>query len=130
MSAAKTIASVARAAARNKAVRAVAASAAAKAATRAEPVLRERYGRWSGRRVDRDRAVKLARQIRGRWSEDTIIGGEPHHVVWKDGVPIQAFPPVEDLELRPELRDFDERLAKEPPPERPPRRFGRRTQSR
>ena len=57
-------------------------------------------------------AIKLARQIRGRYSEDTIIGGEPHHVVWKDGVPVEAFPPVEDLELRPELRDFDERLRR------------------
>jgi hypothetical protein len=47
-------------------------------------------------------------------------------VVWKDGVPVEAFPPVDDLELRPELRDFDERLAKAPPPEPPPRRFGRR----
>jgi hypothetical protein len=126
MSAAKTLVAAARAASRNRAVRAVAASAAASAATRAEPLLRERYDRWSGRRADRDRAIKLARQIRGRWSEDTIIGGEPHHVVWKDGVPIQAFPAVEDLELRPELRDFDERLAKDPPPERAPRRFGRR----
>ena len=93
-------------------------------------MLRERYDRWSARRVDRDRAIKLARQIRGRWSEDTIIGGEPHHVVWKDGVPVEAFPAVEDLEVRPELRDFDERLAKTPPPEREPRRLGRRSQPR
>jgi len=95
-------------------------------AARAEPLLRERYERWTHRRVDRDRAIKLARQIRGRWSEDTIIGGEPHHVVWKDGVPVEAFPSVEDLELRPELRDFDERLAKAPPPERERRRLPRR----
>jgi hypothetical protein len=130
VSAAKTIATAARAVARNKAVQGAAAAAAAKAAARAEPVLRERYDRWSGRRVDRDRAIKLARQIRGRWSEDTIIGGEPHHVVWKDGVPVEAFPPVADLEVRAELRDFDERLAKEPPPEQKPRRLGRRSQPR
>ena len=115
MSAAKTVVTAARAVSRNKAVRAVAATAAAKAATRAEPLLRERYDRWQGSRVSRDRAIKLARQIRGRFSEDTIIGGEPHHVVWKDGVPVEAFPPVADLELRPELRDFDERLMKVPP---------------
>jgi hypothetical protein len=127
MSAARSIVTAVRAAANNRAVRAVAATAAAKAATRAEPLLRERYDRWSSRRVDRDRAIKLARQIRGRWSEDTIIGGEPHHVVWKEGVPVEAFPAVEDLELRPELRDFDERLAKAPPPERPPRRLRRGT---
>jgi len=104
-------------------VQGAAAAAAAKAAARAEPLLRERWDRWSGRRADRDRAIKLARQIRGRWSEDTIIGGEPHHVVWKDGVPVEAFPAVEDLELRPELRDFDERLVKAPPPERERRRL-------
>jgi hypothetical protein len=116
MSAASSIAAAARAVARNRAVRAAAATAAAKAAARAEPVLRERYGRWRGGRADRELAIKLARQIRGRYSEDTIIGGRPHHVVWKDGVPVEAFPPVADLELRPELRDFDERLMKVPPP--------------
>jgi hypothetical protein len=130
VSAANAIVTAARAVARNKAVQGVAATAAAKAATRAEPLLRERYDRWSGRRVDRDRAIKLARQIRGRFSEDTIIGGEPHHVVWKDGVAVEAFPPVADLEVRPELRDFDERLAKTPPPERKPRRLGGRAQPR
>jgi hypothetical protein len=122
MSAARTVVTAARTLAGNRAVRAVAATAAAKAASRAEPIIRDRFDRWRGARVDRDRAVKLARQIQGRWSEDTIIGGEPHYVVWKDGVPVEAFPPVEDLELRPELRDFDERLAKPPPPEGTPRR--------
>jgi hypothetical protein len=122
MSAARTVVTAARTLAANRAVRAVAATAAAKAASRAEPVLRDRYDRWRSARDGRDRAVKLARQIQGRWSEDTIIHGEPHYVVWKDGVPVEAFPPVEDLELRPELRDFDERLAKPPPPERAPRR--------
>jgi len=115
MSAGKTIATAARAVARNRAVRAAAATAAAKAAARAEPVLRERYDRWRGGREGRELAIKLARQIRGRYSEDTIIDGRPHHVVWKDGIPVEAFPPVADLELRPELRDFDERLMKVPP---------------
>jgi len=123
MSAGKTIATAARAVARNRAVRAAAATAAAKAAARAEPVLRERYDRWRGGREGRELAIKLARQIRGRYSEDTIIGGEPHFVVWKDGVPVEAFPAVEDLEVRPELRDFDTALARIPPPERKPRRL-------
>jgi hypothetical protein len=125
MSAASSIAAAARALARNRAVRGAAAAAAARAASRAEPVLRDRYGRWRGTRVDRDLAIKLARQIRGRYSEDTIIAGKPHYVVWKDGVPVEAFPPVADLELRPELRDFDESLAKPPPPPQQ-RRRGRR----
>ena len=41
-------------------------------------------------------------------------------------MPVEAFPPVADLELRPELRDFDEHLAKAPPPERERRRLKRR----
>lgn len=118
MSAGKSVSTVARAVASNKAVRAVAAAGAAKLATSAEPMLRERYDRWSGARADRLLAVRLARQIQGRYSADTIIAGTPHYVVWKDGVPVEAFPPVEDLELRPELRDFDQRLLRQPPTER------------
>ena len=118
MSAAKSAAAAARALASNRAVRAAAAAAAAKLASNAEPALRERYDRWSGSRSGRLLAIRLARQIQGRYSEATIIAGKPHHVVWKDGVPLEAFPPVEDLELRPELRDFDQRLLKVPPPER------------
>jgi hypothetical protein len=114
----KSITSVAKAAAKNKAVQGAAAAAAAKLAANAEPALRERYDRWSAGRSDRLLAIRLARQIKGHWSENTIIAGRPHHVVWKDGVPIESFPPVQDLELRPELRDFDERLLKIPPPER------------
>ena len=125
MSAGRAIAQAARAAARNKAVRGVAGSAAAKAAAKMEPALRQRYDRWRDRRFDRDRAIKLARQIRGRYSEDTIIGGEPHYVVWKDGVAVEAVPPVADLELRPELRDFDAALALVPPPLTKRRRLGR-----
>ena len=124
--AARAISAAAKAVARNKAVQGAAAAAAAKLASRAEPALRERYDRWSGGRADRLLAIRLARQIQGRYSEDTIIAGTPHSVVWKDGVPIEAFPPVEDLELRPELRDFDERLLKVPPRERPKRRLIKR----
>jgi hypothetical protein len=116
--AARAVANAARAVARNKAVQGAAATAAARLAARAEPALRERYDRWSGSRADRLLAIRLARQIQGRYSADTIIAGKPHYVVWKDGVPVEAFPPVEDLELRPELRGFDERLMKVPPPER------------
>jgi len=118
VSAGKSIASVARAAAKNKAVQGAAAAAAAKLAANAEPALRERYDRWSGARANRLLAIRLARQIQGTYSEGTIIAGAPHYVVWKAGAPVEAFPPVEDLELRPELRDFDQRLLKVPPPER------------
>ena len=118
MSAGKSIASVARAAAKNKAVQGAAAAAAAKLASNAEPALRERYDRWSAARTNRLLAIRLARQIQGTYSEGTIIAGTPHYVVWKASAPVEAFPPVEDLERRPELRDFDQRLLKVPPPER------------
>jgi hypothetical protein len=119
---AKSITAAAKAAARNKTVRRLAAPAALAAAKHAGPIAQQRYGEWRDRRVFRDRAVKLARQIDGRLSEDTIIAGEPHYVVWKDGRPVQAFPPVEDLAARPELTGFDERLARAP---RQPRRLPR-----
>ena len=118
MSATTAIAAAARAAARNKVVQGLAASAGAAAATKAGPIAQQRYGAWRDRRVDRDRAIKLARQTRGRYSQDTIIDGEPHFVVWRDGQPVQAFPHVDDLDARPELQGFDERLAHEPPPPR------------
>jgi hypothetical protein len=126
VSAAQKIVEAARAVARNKAVQGTAAAAAARLASRAEPALRERYDRWSGSRTDRLLAIRLARQIQGRYSENTIIAGTPHHVVWKDGVPVEAFPHVDDLELRPELRDFDERLQQVPPLEGQRRRLMKR----
>jgi hypothetical protein len=114
MSAGKAIAGAARAAARNNVVRGLAASAGAAAAKQFVPTAQERYGSWRDRRVHRDRAVKLARQMGGRYSQDTIIDGEPHFVVWKDGAPVQAFPHVDDLPGRPELAGFDARYAREP----------------
>lgn len=118
MSAGRAIVAAARAAAQNKAVRTLAASAGAAAAKHVGPIAQQRYGTWRDRRVDRDRAIKLARQLQGRYSRDTIIDGKPHFVVWKDGKPVQAFPHVADLAERPELQGFDPRLAHEPPPER------------
>jgi hypothetical protein len=118
MGAGKAIAGAARAAARNNVVRGIAASAGAAAAKQFVPTAQERYGSWRDRRVYRDRAIKLARQIGGRYSQDTIIDGEPHFVVWKDGVPVRAFPHVDELAARPELQGFDERLAHEPPEQR------------
>jgi hypothetical protein len=115
MGAAKSIAAMARAALRNKAVRGVAVSAGAAAARKVGPIAQERYGAWRDRRVQRDRAVKLARQIGGSYSEDTIIGGEPHFVVWKDGTPVQAFPHVDDIAARRELSGFDQSLLRAPP---------------
>jgi len=124
MGTARAIAAAAKAAAGNKLVRGLAASAGAAAAKHVGPIAQQRYGTWRDRRVDRDRAIKLARQLGGRYSQDTIIDGEPHFVVWKDGAPVRAFPPVEDLAGRPELDGFDARLPHVPPPERRPRGRG------
>ena len=101
-------------AASNKTVRRLAAPAALAAAKHVGPIAQQRYGEWRDRRVYRDRAMKLARQMGGQMSEDTIIDGEPHFVVWKDGKPVQAFPPVDELAARPELTGFDAKYAREP----------------
>jgi hypothetical protein len=110
----KSIAAAAKAAARNKTVRRIAAPAALAAAKHVGPIAQQRYGEWRDRRVYRDRALKLARQINGRLSEETIIGGEPYYVVWKEGKPVEAFPHLDDLATRPELAGFDEQYAREP----------------
>ena len=121
VSVARSIVTAAKAASRNKTVRRVGATAALAAARRVEPIARERYGTWRDRRIDRDRALKLARQIGGRYSEDTIIDGQPHFVVWSaDGKPVDAFPHVDDLAARPELQAFDVALTLDPAA--PPRR--------
>ena len=105
----------------------LAAPAALAAARHVGPIAQERYAAWRDRRVYRDRAVKLARQMGGTLSEDTIIAGEPHFVVWKDGKPVEAFPHVDDLAARPELAGFDAAYAREPrAPRGRPRLPGRR----
>ena len=59
------------------------------AARRGGPVVQAHYAARRDRRVDRDRAVKLARQLGATYSTDTIIDGTPHFVVWKDGKPVR-----------------------------------------
>ena|SRR5215211_1871912 len=124
MSAGRAIATAVKAASRNKVVRGLATAAGTAAARKIGPIAEQRYGTWRDRRIDRDRAIRLARQVKGRYSEGTIIDGERHFVVWKDGAPINAFPHVDDLRDRPELRDFNPELTREPPPAR--QRPGRR----
>jgi hypothetical protein len=127
MSAVKSIVGAAKKAASNTTVRRLAAPAALAVAKRVGPIAQERYAAWRDRRLDRDRAMKLARQMGGRLSEDTIIDGEPHFVVWKDGRPVQAFPHVDDLASRPELAGFDPKYARKPEePRQRPRLPGRR----
>ena len=62
-------------------------------------------GRAQAARRQRTLAHKLARQVRGQLSEAVFIGSPHEHwVVWKDGVPLAAFPAVEgELPGRAEL---------------------------
>lgn len=70
----------------------------------------------------RDTAIRLARQIGGQYSEQTIVDGEERCVVWKDGVPIDVFPRLngkttpEMLAELPELKDFSPDLLITPGP--------------
>ena len=74
-------------------------------------------------------ATKLARQVHGQLSEAVFIGSaQEHWVVWKDGVPIAAFPPVDgDLASKDELRHVTDDDRFDPPPAARP---GRRTWTR
>lgn len=56
----------------------------------------KKYGQWQGDRKQRELAYKLARQVHGQLSEAVFVGSDSIHlVVWKDGVPLAAFPAVE-----------------------------------
>lgn len=74
-------------------------------------------GKWQSARRQRDLATKLARQVRGQLSEAVFIGStQAHWVVWKDGVPMAAFPPVEgDLTERVELQHVTDDDRFDPP---------------
>jgi hypothetical protein len=77
-------------------------------------------GRLSGAqaaRKQRQLAHKLARQVHGQLSKAVFIGSTEHHlVVWKDGVPMAAFPPVEgDLAERSELAHVTDADRFDPP---------------
>ena len=68
------------------------------------------------REVHRDRAIALARQVHGHLTESILIGSDHRHwIVWKEGVPIAAFPDVRgDLASRTELSHGEEADLKDP----------------
>jgi len=85
-----------------------------------------KYGgkKATGRRGKKDARIKaqnLARQIGGKYSDDTVLGGELRYVVWKRDRPVATFPPFAggtseaELAACPELQDFNLSLLKEPP---------------
>jgi hypothetical protein len=61
------------------------------------------FGTWAARVRDRQIAIDEADQIDGHFSA-AIIDGKRHLVVWKDGEPVSAYPPVADGELKDKLR--------------------------
>jgi hypothetical protein len=69
-------------------------------------------------RKQRGLAYALARQVHGQLSRAVFIGStDEHWVVWKDGVPMAAFPPVEgDLDKKQELAHVTDADRFEPPP--------------
>ena len=78
------------------------------------------------KRTNRRRAVALARQIQGKFSDGTIVANRERIVVWKDGKALHCFPPLTVDELqgatlndRDELQDFNPSLLKDPPPLKP-----------
>jgi hypothetical protein len=83
----------------------VAQTAALKVAATVGKATSGRVGGAQAARKQRQFAHKLARQVHGQLSEAVFIGSSEHHlVVWKDGVAMAAFPPVEgDLAERSEL---------------------------
>jgi hypothetical protein len=90
---------------------AVGAQAAVEAVAGSDGAVRGRLARRRNRRM----AIRLARQMRAQYSENTVIGDDVCAVVWKDGKPVRAFPKApEPLESYPELQDFPPDLLRDP----------------
>ena len=82
------------------------------------------YGRWQTDRKQRELAYKLACQVHGQLSEAVFVGSDQTHlVVWKDDLPLAAFPAVEGgLVERSELKHVRPEDRFEPPARRRKRR--------
>jgi hypothetical protein len=109
-----------RKAAQNRTVRKAAAAAATSAGSWLAKSGVERFDARKAARQQVALAEGLARQIGGKISYATVIGTETYTVVWSEGTPVAAFPPIdghEGLEQRPELQGFAESSLKDPPPE-------------
>jgi hypothetical protein len=71
------------------------------------------FGAWLIRLRHRQIAVDEADQIDGHFSA-AIIDGERHLVVWKDGEPISAYPPITSGDLKEKLRHHTREGLKDP----------------
>lgn len=77
----------------------------------AGPVATKAFAKYLTQVRHRESAIRQAEEIRGEFSIATI-DGERHAIVWREGKPLSAFPPVKgDLEEK--LQHFDrERLQR------------------
>jgi hypothetical protein len=68
---------------------------------------------WLSRVRNRQTAIDEADQIGGHFSA-AIIDGKRHLVVWKDGEPISAYPPITSGDLTEKLRHHTRESLKDP----------------
>jgi hypothetical protein len=71
------------------------------------------FGAWLTRLRNRQIAIDEADQIDGRFSA-AIIDGKRHLIVWKDGEPISAYPPITNGDLKEKLRHHTREGLKDP----------------
>jgi hypothetical protein len=76
------------------------------------PVATKAFAGFLVRMRNREAGIRQAHEIDGQFSIATI-DGEQHVIVWKNGKPFSAFPPVEgDLEAK--LEHYNRSLLKRP----------------
>jgi hypothetical protein len=71
------------------------------------------FGAWAARVRNRQIAIDEADQIDGHFSA-AIIDGKRHLVVWKDGEPVSAYPPVAGADLKDKLQLHTREGLKDP----------------
>ena len=78
----------------------------------AGPAATKAFARYLSQVKNREAGIRQAEEINGEFSIATI-DGEKHAIVWRDGKPFTAYPPVEgDLEEK--LRFFDRNRVQRP----------------
>ena len=78
----------------------------------AGPVATKAFAKYLAQMRNREAGIRQAEEIKGEFSIATI-DGERHAIVWRDGKPFTAFPPVEgDLEEK--LQFFDRSRLQRP----------------
>jgi hypothetical protein len=76
------------------------------------PVATKAFADFLGRMRNREAGIRQAHEIEGQFSIATIDGNQ-HVIVWKNGKPFSAFPPIEgDIEAK--LEHYNRDLLKRP----------------